>query len=393
MRVDSLGVVLDSIREPAAILAQDGRIHAVNARWPQVSAARAIAGDRFGVGGDYLKLCADVRGAPPVEELARGVRDVLAGRSEAVTVEYTCDGAGPRRHFEIVASALPTSDGLGALVVHREITAQKELAEAHRDLEERHRFVLELLPEGYWDWNLETEYLYYSDRWIASLGYTREEIVPHAQAWVDLLHPDDRERVLDAMFGYAEGRYPTYSCETRVRMKSGKYRWNLDRGRSIARDANGKARRIIGMEIDITERKEAELVIQDQSRRLMMLSTPLIPISDQVLVMPLIGSVDAQRAEQVLATLLEGITERQASVAILDITGMSLIDEHVAAVLVNVAKAVQLLGAQVVLTGVRPEVATILVGLDVDLGNIVMRGTLQAGIAYATATERARPRR
>ena len=206
------------------------------------------------------------------------------------------------------------------------------------------------------------------------------------------------------MFGYIEGRYPVYACETRVRMKSGKYRWNLDRGRSIARDANGKALRIIGMEIDITERKEAEFVIKEQrkeaefvikeqSRRLMMLSTPLIPISDQVLVMPLIGMVDAQRAEQVLSTLLEGITQRQASVAILDITGMSLIDEHVAAVLVSVAKAVQLLGAQVVLTGVRPEVATILVGLDVDLGNIVMRGTLQAGIACATGVERARPRR
>ncbi|WP_437626515.1 STAS domain-containing protein [Sorangium sp. So ce1151] len=98
--------------------------------------------------------------------------------------------------------------------------------------------------------------------------------------------------------------------------------------------------------------------------------------------------VDAQRADQVLATLLEGLGRAQASVAILDVTGVSLIDAHVASVLVNAAKAVGLLGAQVVLTGLRPEVARTLVKLDVPWGNIVMRGTLQSGIAYATRAER-----
>ncbi len=174
-------------------------------------------------------------------------------------------------------------------------------------------------------------------------------------------------------------------------MKNGTYRWNFDRGRIVARDASGKPLRVIGMEIDITERKEAELVIAEQSRRLMDLSTPLIPISDRVVVMPLIGTVDPERAEQVISTLLHGLSRAGATVAILDITGVGLIDSHVAEVLVNAAKAVELLGAQVVLTGVRPEVATILVGLGVDWGNIVMRGTLQAGIAYATSVERARP--
>jgi rsbT co-antagonist protein RsbR len=170
-------------------------------------------------------------------------------------------------------------------------------------------------------------------------------------------------------------------------MKDGSYRWSLDQGRVLSWDANGKPLRMVGVDINIHDRKMAELTIREQARKLMEMSTPLIPISDDVVVMPLIGTIDATRAQQVLSTLLEGINGRRASVAILDVTGVSDIDANVASALVNAAKAVQLLGARVVLTGVRPEVATIMVGLDVNWGSIVMRSTLQSGIAHATGAE------
>ena len=101
------------------------------------------------------------------------------------------------------------------------------------------------------------------------------------------------------------------------------------------------------------------------------------------MVMPLIGTVDARRAQDVLDTLLHGIAESKAEVAILDITGVPLVDAQVANGLVRAAHAVQLLGAQVVLTGIRPEVAQTLVGLGVDLSGIITRSTVQSGIAYA----------
>jgi len=106
-------------------------------------------------------------------------------------------------------------------------------------------------------------------------------------------------------------------------------------------------------------------------------------VSDRVMVMPLIGTVDARRAQDVLDTLLHGIAESKAEVAILDITGVPLVDAQVANGLVRAAHAVQLLGAQVVLTGIRPEVAQTLVGLGVDLSGIITRSTVQSGIAYA----------
>lgn len=390
MRLDSPETLLNSIREPAAILDSEGRVHAVNTPWAQVSADLALAGDRFGKGCDYLTQCLELRTDKPVEAIVRGLRDVLEGKSEAFEMAYACDRAPPPCHFEIVASALPTPEGRGALVMHHDITERKRLEVESRLTEDRLRYVLEMLPEGFWDWNLVTDDVYYSDRWVESLGYAVGELEPHVNAWVKLLHPADLDRVMDATYGYIEGRYPVYRCETRLKRKDGSYRWNIDRARIVARDEAGKALRMIGMEIDISDRKEAEFLIEEQSKRLMDLSTPLIPINDDVVVMPLVGSIDAGRAEQVLSSLLNGLTRTRAGVAIIDVTGVSLIDSHVAGVLGNAAKAVQLLGAQVVLTGVRPEVATILVGLDIDWKNIVMRGTLQAGIAYATRAELAR---
>lgn len=99
--------------------------------------------------------------------------------------------------------------------------------------------------------------------------------------------------------------------------------------------------------------------------------------------MPLIGTVDSRRAQLVLETLLEGIAAYQAQVAILDITGVQIVDTQVANALIDAAQAVRLLGADVVLTGIRPEVAQTLVGIGADLSGIITCSTLQSGIAYA----------
>jgi rsbT co-antagonist protein RsbR len=124
-------------------------------------------------------------------------------------------------------------------------------------------------------------------------------------------------------------------------------------------------------------------IIQMQAKALNELSVPLIPISDRVVVMPLIGAVDEARTRQVLETLLAGVTQRQAAIAILDVTGVSVVDGAVVNALVQAARAVKLLGAQVVLTGIRPEVARTLVELNVELEGLVVRGTLQSGIKFA----------
>jgi anti-anti-sigma regulatory factor len=142
---------------------------------------------------------------------------------------------------------------------------------------------------------------------------------------------------------------------------------------------------------ELRERKRGEAeraalqeeVIRLQREMLLELSTPLIPITDRVMVMPLIGTMDAKRAEQVLETALRGAAAGQAEIVILDLTGLKGIDAEVVGKLTRMAGGLRLLGTGVVISGVRPEMARMLVEMDVTLQGIVTCGTLQSGIAYA----------
>jgi rsbT co-antagonist protein RsbR len=130
-------------------------------------------------------------------------------------------------------------------------------------------------------------------------------------------------------------------------------------------------------------RERQQQIIETQRSALRELSTPLIPITDEVTIMPLIGTIDSKRAQQILETLLEGVAHYQAKLVILDITGVMMVDTQVAQALVQAAQAVKLLGAQVMLTGIQPQIAQTLVHLGVDLSGILTQSSLQAGIAAA----------
>jgi rsbT co-antagonist protein RsbR len=146
---------------------------------------------------------------------------------------------------------------------------------------------------------------------------------------------------------------------------------------------------------NITERKHVEealrqSMLQEEKIRaqqvaLEELSTPMIPITDRIVVMPLVGAIDSRRAQQVMDSLLNGVANTRAETAIIDITGVSVVDTQVANALVRAAVSVQLLGARVMITGIRPEVAQTLVGLGVDLRGLSAHGTLSSAIATAMA--------
>lgn len=143
---------------------------------------------------------------------------------------------------------------------------------------------------------------------------------------------------------------------------------------------------------DITERRRAEQeqtrlreeIISMQAERLEELSTPLIPLSREIVIVPLIGTIDDKRAGQILDAVARGVVARGSRVAVIDITGVPTIDTHVASTLIQAAQTVRLLGAEAVLTGIRSRVAQTLVGLQVDLGGLVTRSTLEGGLQYAT---------
>jgi anti-anti-sigma regulatory factor len=157
---------------------------------------------------------------------------------------------------------------------------------------------------------------------------------------------------------------------------------------AVLRDSAGNVVGVLSQTEDVTEQTRVqEQLLATQEETLRELSTPLIPVADGLVIMPLIGTIDSRRAQQVIESLLQGVTEHRAAIVILDITGVPIVDTQVAGALLRAAQAVNLLGARVILTGIRPEIAQTLVGLGVDLGQITTRGSLQSGIAYALGRE------
>ncbi len=113
------------------------------------------------------------------------------------------------------------------------------------------------------------------------------------------------------------------------------------------------------------------------------LSSPVMPVLDGILVMPLIGAIDANRATLLIESLLAGIEQHRSRVVIIDVTGVPIVDTHVAQTLLRSAEAAKLLGTQPVLVGIRPEFAQTIVGLGLDLRSLVTCADLQQGISYA----------
>lgn len=137
------------------------------------------------------------------------------------------------------------------------------------------------------------------------------------------------------------------------------------------------------VESNRAQRRLSEATIDAQRSMIRELSTPVVPITDAILVMPLVGAIDTLRARQILETLLDTIVERNAKVLIIDITGIAVVDTGVAHYLLQTARAIRLLGAQVILVGISPEVAQTMVGLGINFGEIITRATLQDGFAHA----------
>lgn len=144
-----------------------------------------------------------------------------------------------------------------------------------------------------------------------------------------------------------------------------------------------------------------ERAIQGRERELKRLiqelSTPIMPVYDRILALPLIGDIDAERAQKINEKLLHAVAQRQAQTVIIDITGVPSVDIETAFALMAAARAVELLGARVALVGISPAVARTLAHLDVTLEGVKTLSNLQGGIRYALelqglAVRRALPR-
>lgn len=160
---------------------------------------------------------------------------------------------------------------------------------------------------------------------------------------------------------------------------------------AVYKDETGKVQGVFAAARDITGLKKAAAeaaakqaeIIQRQAQEILEISTPVMQVWEGVLVAPLIGTLDSQRTQQLMERLLQRIVATNSPMALVDVTGVPTIDTQTAQHLIDTISAVRLLGAQVILTGIRPAIAQTLVHLGVDLSGITTRSSLSGGLLVA----------
>ena len=161
-----------------------------------------------------------------------------------------------------------------------------------------------------------------------------------------------------------------------------KYQDDFDKLNSIL-DAYEPAANRIANTVAVGFVQERERIIREQQEAIRELSTPVLQVRERLLILPIIGAIDPQRARQLTEQLLRGIRTNRAKVVVIDITGVAALDSVVASHLVQTVEASRLLGAMVIVTGLSPEIAQTLVTIGVDLGKMHTVGDLQGGIEEA----------
>lgn len=248
------------------------------------------------------------------------------------------------------------------------------------------------------------------------LGYTREEIL--ARPFLDFVHPDDRQVTIDEVSKLATTGGMTASFPNRYRCKDGTYRWldwsgamdeDCKRLYATARDVTeqkrleGELRASIEqtraasaafeqqnreLEREIEERTRAEAELREQEEALRDLSAPILRVADGVLLLPVIGRLDAARARTMMESLLSAIVESASSVTILDLTGVGAVDTATSEHLLEIVRAVGLLGSRCLVSGIPPAVARTMVELGIDIGELRTFGALAEALSGALGERR-----
>ena len=195
-------------------------------------------------------------------------RNIMESGQVNIIEELVTLADGNKHHFLATKGPLFDIDGklTGMFGISRDITDRKEAEEALRQSEERYSLAVDASEHGIWDWNIETNEVYFSEQWKNQIGYTDQEIKNDFSVWVEHLHPDDKEACLNAVQSYLDNPVKHFILEFRFRHKDGNYRWIHNKASSI-KGSNGKVVRMIGAHTDITEQKLAEQTLEESEKK------------------------------------------------------------------------------------------------------------------------------
>ncbi len=168
---------------------------------------------------------------------------------------------------EVTVSPIKLAGRSCALALVRDVTERHQAEASLRQNEERLRLILEANSEGVWDWNIPTGQAYFSPHYAGMLGYEPQEFAKSYAAWKELVHPDDFERVHRA-HGEHIHQGKEFCVEFRMKKKTGDWCWIRSRGTVVERDSEGRAVRMVGTHLEVTDRKRTEQALLESGERL-----------------------------------------------------------------------------------------------------------------------------
>jgi PAS domain S-box-containing protein len=255
-----LHAILDHLPDPIYFKDRDGKFERISR---SLAARLGLSSPADAVGksdADFFPRAYAEAAAADERELLRGGKPLL-GKEENPTWP---DG----RSSWVLTTKVPSYDRHGRIVgsfgISHDVTRLKETEQALRNSEQRFELALRGAADGLWDWDVQTDAVYYSPRFKQLLGYRPEEFADNFEQWKVTVHPDDLYATLQAIDRHLNERVP-YEVEYRLRTKTGAFRWFRACGQAVW-DETGKATRMAGSLSDITDRRTAEEELQASQR-------------------------------------------------------------------------------------------------------------------------------
>ncbi len=261
----------------------------------------------------------------------------------------------------------------------RDISERKLADRKLQESEERYRMVVEDQTEFVVRWLPDGTRVFVNSSYGRFLGTPVQELVG---ANVSARLSSEEQEKLRLVIGALTPAKPTSTHVFDLRGPDGSLHTVEWTNRGLF-DEQGRLKELQSVGRDITEQRRAEAQLARQQQMIHELSTPVLPVSEGLLILPLIGSIDTLRARQMTEQLLRSVRANRAQVVVIDVTGVATMDTAVANHLILTAEAARLLGAQLILTGISRDIAQTLVGLGVNLGTLKTVGDLRSGIEEA----------
>jgi rsbT co-antagonist protein RsbR len=251
------------------------------------------------------------------------------------------------------------------------------------------RLVLDNLPDSIYAKDTNSNFLLANEGLARTVGADSAQDMIGKNDFDFFPHELAQEYFDDEQNFFKSGQEVLNIEQPHVNIVTGQKGWLLTT-KILFHDSEGKVGGLIGIGRDITELKQTQdalnqqlSVNQSQREVLEELSTPIIPITDHIIIMPLIGAIDTARAQNIMRSLLAGISQHNAHIVILDITGVPLVDTGVADHLNRTIQAARLKGADTIVTGISDAVAETVVDLGIDWSNLDTVHDLQSGLKIA----------